>query len=292
MRPDALPQETAFLVYKTTLGRAFVNSEESRDYSPPLEGPISILAMEGPMPPWNVACRQDFRSIELTWTNSEVYEGPEITRNGVTVANLGGSETGWVDSAPPVGRLTYRVSAQGGGHSSYGVVCSLDHSGPRLGAPEEVVAVDHGSSIELAWRTHENYDSVLVFRNGQFHTEIPAMPQTYTDSDPSEETAVYGVVGTREGFESPATNDRGAVLLYSGGENCLVDGFEYHGEIERGLPGATCAPRGQADRRSSITAVWIRSMAYSISSGVLKRPSEKRMLPWISWSSRPRAPRT
>lgn len=61
------------------------------------------------MPPAAIQCTANGLDIELSWTNSAVYDQVTVQRDGVTLAVLSGSATTYVDVNAPPGTRTYRL---------------------------------------------------------------------------------------------------------------------------------------------------------------------------------------
>ncbi|MEE2890298.1 MAG: hypothetical protein VX404_07625 [Planctomycetota bacterium] len=88
---------------------------------------ISVLAPSGDFLPGvsNLTCTQAGEQVDLGWTNGEVYDAIEITRDGSTVASIAGSSTSWTDTSPTPGAHTYAVNGTQAGVPSGPVTCSV-----------------------------------------------------------------------------------------------------------------------------------------------------------------------
>ncbi|NRA74809.1 MAG: hypothetical protein HRU16_02620, partial [Planctomycetes bacterium] len=88
---------------------------------------ISVLAPSGDFLPGvsDLTCTQVGEQVDLGWTNGEVYDTIEITRDGSMVATISGSSTSWTDTSPTPGAHTYAVNGTQAGVPSGPVTCSV-----------------------------------------------------------------------------------------------------------------------------------------------------------------------
>ncbi len=88
---------------------------------------ISVLAPSGNFLPGvsNLSCAQVGEQVDLGWTNGEVYDAIEITRDGSLVATIAGSSTSWTDASPAPGAHSYAVNGTQAGVPSGPVSCSV-----------------------------------------------------------------------------------------------------------------------------------------------------------------------
>lgn len=97
------------------------------------------------LPPAGVACVSNGTDIQVSWTNPVVYASIEIRRDGLVVATLPGTSTGWLDLAPPIGVHEYEVFG-----ASAALACS--NSGPGafggVGIEDLVFAGDQGGNLD------------------------------------------------------------------------------------------------------------------------------------------------
>ncbi len=60
-------------------------------------------------PPGEILCASSGNDVEVTWSNSAAYDGVELHRNGIVVAELAGTATAYTDVGLLGGSYTYRV---------------------------------------------------------------------------------------------------------------------------------------------------------------------------------------
>lgn len=73
----------------------------------------------------DLSCAQVGEQVDLGWTNGEVYDAIEITRDGSMVATIAGSSTSWTDTSPAPGAHTYTVNGTQAGVPSGPVICNI-----------------------------------------------------------------------------------------------------------------------------------------------------------------------
>ncbi|MGE4631745.1 MAG: hypothetical protein AAEJ47_01785, partial [Planctomycetota bacterium] len=88
---------------------------------------ISVLAPSGDFLPGvsDLTCTQVGELVDLGWTNGEVYDTVEVSRDGTVVETIAGSSTSWTDTSPTPGAHTYAVNGTQAGVPSGPVTCSV-----------------------------------------------------------------------------------------------------------------------------------------------------------------------
>ena len=88
---------------------------------------ISVLAPSGNFIPGvaDLTCTQVGEQVDLSWTNGDVYDEIEISRDGSLVATIPGSSTSWLDTGTVPGTHSYSVNGRQGGVPSGPVSCSV-----------------------------------------------------------------------------------------------------------------------------------------------------------------------
>ncbi len=187
--------------------------------------------------PTEVTATSDCAANEmiLTWTNNFAYAGIEIRRDGVTLATLAGTDTLYVDLAPPAGPHTYHV---------------IGDCDPGRGAGE--VEVEHVSccpiedltantecstgDVVLGWEfaTGAGYDEINITRDGvevPGGTGLPGDTTSFFDLDVEPGFHVYFIEGVcAAGLGSNAVGIGILHAPYNGEDNLIwappnVDGI-------------------------------------------------------------------
>lgn len=111
-----------------------------------------LALLGGPAPPQDLTCSENNGDLLLSWTNGEPYSSLRIDRDGQTIAVLGGTETAYLDLAPPVGGHHYSVVGFNASNPSLARSCSTFVVGSTtdlVWAPGLITGVvDGGLAIE------------------------------------------------------------------------------------------------------------------------------------------------
>ena len=88
---------------------------------------VEILAPSGDftLPVTAATCVQNGEQVDLSWSNGEIYDSIEVTRDGVSLATLAGSATNWTDVNALPGDHTYGLNATVGVVPSGIVPCNI-----------------------------------------------------------------------------------------------------------------------------------------------------------------------
>ena len=74
------------------------------------------------LPPSGVTCVANGTDVDLAWTNGEVYDSIDVSRDGMVITTLGGTATSFTDVGVPLGAVVYsiigNVTAEGCGTPS------------------------------------------------------------------------------------------------------------------------------------------------------------------------------
>ncbi len=134
--------------------------------------PASCSVIVSALPPVSaLACAFDAyaNEVRLGWTlpAGVLYDGVRVYRNGVVIAQLGGSAASYTDPAPPVASYRYQVFGVLGGQMSGAASCSV-----QVTALASILAlvwsVDSSTGdIVLAWRNGQTYDAIAVCCGGE-----------------------------------------------------------------------------------------------------------------------------
>ncbi len=142
-----------------------------------LSMPAACSVTVSMLPPvTGIACAFDAyaNEVRLNWTlpAGVQYDGVRVYRNGVCVAQLGGSAVSYTDPAPPVASYRYQVYGVLDGQMSGAVSCSVQVI--ALAQISSLVwSVDSSTGdIVLAWQNGQTYDAITLCCGGE---EIAAL---------------------------------------------------------------------------------------------------------------------
>ncbi len=124
--------------------------------------PISVDAST---PVTDLTCLYDCTgaSVELSWTNTDLYTSITIERNGIAVAIIGGSSTTYSESPPLLFPAAYTVLPECVGTVAAGQTCQ-----PSPAAVFDLSCTrDCGTaSVELTWSAAGGYDAIEIYEDG------------------------------------------------------------------------------------------------------------------------------
>jgi len=83
-----------------------------------------LALMGGPAGPDNFTCVEEPLGVQLSWTNGEAYDEIRVMRDGILLATVPGSTTGYLDVSVPIGQRTWELQGFSGGVASLSATCS------------------------------------------------------------------------------------------------------------------------------------------------------------------------
>ena len=225
-----------------------------------------------PSPVTSLICLPNQSLVDLSWTNTHVYDAIEILRNGILQASLPGSATTFQDS-PGAGNHEWSVVSVLQSVSSSAVVCNQT---VQPVAPSGLNCSPSGASASLNWTNGQSYGSLVISRDGVEVATLPGNSTSYSEAvNPGTYSySVKGVVSSVQSDEASCELTRNPVPVanlecqYSGVTATLVWSVENgltavevsrDGVLLATLPGAssfyqeTSPPSGL--RNYSVTAV-------------------------------------
>lgn len=155
------------------------------------------------LPPDAFSCSAVADEVTLGWTNNGDYGSLILLRDGAALDTLPGDAVSYVDQAVDEGTHYYTLYAAGDRTRSAEVVCEV----VSPGAPSNADASAVGPDITVTWENGDDYDSIIVRRNGEEIDVLPAGSTAINDptGEPGE-TYTYTIVGVIDGNTSaPAT---------------------------------------------------------------------------------------
>ena len=84
-----------------------------------------LATLGGPIGPSAATCTDQSIGVQVTWTNGEAYDEVRISRDGVLLATVAGSSTGYLDLSVPIGQHTWEIQGVAGGTLSLSASCSI-----------------------------------------------------------------------------------------------------------------------------------------------------------------------
>lgn len=170
--------------------------------------------------PTALACHTTLDTVTLEWSLPMSYDTIEVVRDGAVVAQLGGTETEFVDPSVPLGHHTYRVRGQVGGSVSHARFCAVEVDG-LLPAPESIVCTATGSTVDVSWIAPIAFDATQVYRDGVLIAELGSGVTMFTDTGVVTGIHEYEIIGESGGATSApaacslAVAAGSSVLVYS-----------------------------------------------------------------------------
>lgn len=161
------------------------------------------------LPPTQLTCSQQVLDVTINWNAAESYDLVKISRDGVLIAELAGSQTSFVDVAPATGPHSYTVVATVGSDESPQVSCIVSVSlvEPIL----DLVCDQVEENVQLQWLnqtavTGAPYELIHVIRNGVEIASLFGGSDSFIDVAPEYGIAVYQIIAEAIGdFSEPGT---------------------------------------------------------------------------------------
>lgn len=149
----------------------------------------------------SLSCVMNGSLVDISWSNTHLYDNLRISRNGVIVATLPGTATTFQDN-PGSGVHEWSVVGILQSVSSPSVLCSQTIE-PQ--APTGLVCSISAGAAVLNWTNSEAYGSVVISRDG---VNIVTLAGATTSFSEAIEPGVYSysVHGITSGVSSPGTD--------------------------------------------------------------------------------------
>lgn len=178
------------------------------------------------LPPTQLTCSQQILDIVINWNAAESYDLVKISRDGIQIAEIPGSQTTYTDVAPVSGQHSYTVVATIGSDESPQVACIVSVSlvEPILNLVCDQVEED----VQLQWQnqsavTGDPYELIRILRNGVELASVPGESELFVDLTPQFGIAAYQVIA--EALEDSAEPGTCTLQVLPTDVSDLVIGF-------------------------------------------------------------------
>lgn len=157
--------------------------------------------LHAPAAPPELHCMAGDDGITLAWSAPESYDQVTVLRDSTEIAELPGDSTGHLDpEVEPDVEYAYEVIGRTGESTTVPVACSI-----RIPVtPSDLSCQANGSSVEISWTTGEEYDEIIVSRNGEPINTLDGSATTYGDPDLAAGVYTYSVRGRTDAVVSRA----------------------------------------------------------------------------------------
>ena len=241
--------------------------------------PASCGVIIDPLPVTALSCARVVDTVNLAWTNSELYDSISLLRAGVLIQTLAGTATSTTD-VPGAGNQSYVVRATISSVDSGDVACS---AAVPPAAPIAFSCNAASGVATLQWTNGAAYNQLTVTRDGVQISVLAGNATSFTDN-PGSGQFLYGISGSLGGVSSAETTctatsapdpvtaldcsqSAGTVSIFWS-EGAGIDGVE----IERdGVLVATVAPLTGFFQESGVTP-GTRLYSLRTTSGALSSP--------------------
>ena len=149
------------------------------------------------LPPTQLTCTQQVLDVAINWNDAESYDLVRISRDGIPIAEIEGSQTTYTDVAPSSGQHSYTLIAIIGTDESPQVSCIVSVS---LVEPIMNLVCDQlEEDVQLQWQnqsavTGDPYEVIRVLRNGVEIASLLGESENYVDVEPEFGIAAYQVI--------------------------------------------------------------------------------------------------
>jgi hypothetical protein len=205
--------------YQIVVDEASFTSKEA--WTMPVElappGSLIVESPAGPRPVGDLAAIQVGEEVRLSWKATEAWDAVRVERDGVLLAEVGGTETAFTDRPAP-GLRSYRVTALRAGKSSLPATCEILVQVARPPGVRDLACAMADGEVRLDWTNGAAYEAIAIFRNEKVVAALPGDAVTFTDSFTSDLYTVYTVQGRVDGTEAqPAScrlNEQSGLYVY------------------------------------------------------------------------------
>ena len=172
---------------------------------------VDVVDCGCPLTVGDLTCEQSLNRVLISFSPSEAYDEIEIRKTSKAgtdqvIAVLPGDANSFTDSlATPVlpELISYTVTAHRDNASSVNATCELTTRNAAPNSISDFTCTDG----RLTWTNpNEAYDALLLYKNDDLLTELPANTVEYIDAEFSEEMTIYTLIGELGGFRSAEIN--------------------------------------------------------------------------------------
>jgi len=228
---------------------------------------VEVLAPSGDftLPVTGLNCVQSGEQVQLSWTNGEIYDSIDISRDGTVIATLSGSATSYIDAGTTPGTHTYGVNASVAAVPSGEVTCSIDVTAALT------IAVVGGDPVVFNPLGGDTFDVLITPVAGssvqagsevlriQIGAGVQTVPLTFQGGFSYQMTFPPVTCGTEFGWWIEAQSASGQLVSYpQGGATASVIGLSAYGVTEEITDFETAAGWSVGTPNDATTGTWTR----------------------------------
>ena len=190
-------------------------------------GATTCCTIVVPQPMSGIACSTIGDGNTISWSNGESYDLIQISRDGVLVGFVDGTEESYTDIPLEAGTYSYEVIATLAGSQTAPITCSVT----ILSAPINLACTFFGAPIHLDWENTATYSTIHIERNGVLISSIPGSATSTIDVVPAQGTYTYRIWAEHADGVTTSTTCSGFVKTFLRGDansdtNCdIADGI-------------------------------------------------------------------
>ncbi|MBT5738634.1 MAG: hypothetical protein HN891_00700 [Planctomycetes bacterium] len=177
-------------------------------------GATTCCTIVVPQPLSGIACSTIGDGNALSWSNGEAYDLIQISRDGVLVGFVGGTEESYTDLPLEAGTYSYEVVATLAGSQTAPITCSVT----ILPAPINLSCTFFGAPIHLNWENTATYSTIHIERNGVLISSIPGSATSTIDVVPAQGTYTYNIWAEHADGITTSTTCSGFVKTFLRGD--------------------------------------------------------------------------
>ncbi len=150
----------------------------------------------------DLTCRRREAQVDLFWRPPAFpVDTVDVVRNGTLLGRVDGTQTRFIDQAPPLGKHVYGVITRTGNERGPEITCTLEIA---LAGPESLTCTFDGLTVALRWSVRFTYSYLTIVRDGRMLARLPGDATSYVDTpDLAGATSVtYTVYGVLAGFKT------------------------------------------------------------------------------------------
>ena len=152
-----------------------------------------------PYPPADLSCSvAGGTDSVLTWVNTEPSTSIKVLRDGVEIADLPPTSTGYTDAGVAPATYEYCVINVFGPKTSASTCCTLLVPAP----PTNFSCLSTAGDVGMSWTNNEEYDDITLERDGAVIAVLPGGTTSYTDIATEPGAHTYTLSGSKDGNSS------------------------------------------------------------------------------------------
>ncbi|OUU25153.1 MAG: hypothetical protein CBC13_02420, partial [Planctomycetia bacterium TMED53] len=190
---------------QSTSGVATYTLTASRDGIPSESRDCTAVIPASPIT--DLICSGGAAGNTLSWTNSGGYDQIEVLRDGVSIANLAGTESSYTDGAAAGGATLYQLQPSFAGvDSDPSNICSASLAPQTISSLQSIIVENCQGDVLLSWINGESYDSIRVERNGIPLVTLPGQVATASIEVVGHGIHEISLIPAIDGVEAPETS--------------------------------------------------------------------------------------